>query len=170
MNCGFHNKYSQFLQRIRMVNTFVRFGVMAVAMVLSRFVDTSNPETLMRVRIAYVVSVVLNATIFWYIRTLVRSKHDTTKIYIVRKLLGQENVEETTYFEKEEQVCSQSITGAVSGIAMTLGLMSMKLGLHYGMVMQIIQMPFNVATNPLFQMYILKKHVDHPWDEQTEVY
>ena len=99
-----------------------------------------------------------------------RSKHDTTKIYIVRKLLGQENVEETTYFEKEEQVCSQSITGAVSGIAMTLGLMSMKLGLHYGMVMQIIQMPFNVATNPLFQMYILKKHVDHPWDEQTEVY
>ena len=46
-----------------MVNTFVRFGVMAVAMVLSRFVDTSNPETLMRVRIAYVVSVVLNATV-----------------------------------------------------------------------------------------------------------
>ena len=152
-----------------MVNTFVKFGVMALAMVLSRFVDTSNPDTLFKVRVGYIASILINVIMFWYIRTIVKRKHDDTKIYIVNSMMGQEMVEETTYFEKEEQVCTQSMTGAVSGIIMTPGLMSMKLGLHYGMVMQIIQLPFNIVTNPLFQKHILNKEVDHPWKEQTEV-
>ena len=84
-------------------------------------------------------------------------------------MLGQEMVEETTYFEKEETMCTQTMTGAVSSIAMSLGLMSFKMGLHYGLVMYMIQLPFNIYTNPLFQKYILNKKLDHPWNEPTEL-
>ena len=139
-----------------MVNQFVRIGVSICAMLLARLVDTSSPEKLFKVRVAYVVSV--------------RRKHDDTKIYIVNSMLGQEMVEETTYFEKEEMVCTQSMTGAFTSVLMTLGFMSFKMGLHYGMIMQIIQLPFNIYWSPLFQKHILNANVDHPWKEQTEVY
>lgn len=153
----------------QMVNTFVRVGVSIGAMVLSRLVDTSNPDMLFKVRVAYVICVLLNAGMNYYIRTIIRRKHDDTKIYIVNSMLGQEMVEETTYFEKEEAMCSQSITSAFTGVLMTLGLMSFKMGLHYGMIMQIIQLPFNIYWSPLFQKHILNYELDHPWKEQTEV-
>lgn len=151
------------------MNQFVRIAVMMVSMGLSRLVDTSNPDTLFKVRIAYVFCVLLNTAVFYYIRTVIRRTHDDTKIYIVNRMLGQEMVEETTYFEKEETMCTQTMTGAVSSIAMSLGLMSFKMGLHYGLVMYMIQLPFNIYTNPLFQKYILNKKLDHPWNEQTEL-
>lgn len=153
-----------------MVNTFVRIGVSIGAMILSRFVDTSNPDTLFKARVSYVISVVLNAAMFYYIRTIVRRKHDDTRIYIVNSMMGQEMVEETTYFEKEEMMCTQAITGAFTGVFMTLGFMSFKMGLHYGMIMNIIQLPFNIYWNPLFQKHILDYTLDHPWKEQTELY
>ena len=153
-----------------MVNQFVRIGISICAMLLSRFVDTSSPEKLFKVRVAYVISVILNAGMMYYIRTIVRRKHDDTKIYIVNSMLGQEMVEETTYFEKEEMMCTQGVTGAFTSVLMTLGFMSFKMGLHYGMIMQIIQLPFNIYWNPLFQKHILNANLDHPWKEQTEVY
>ena len=69
-----------------MVNQFVRIGISICAMLLSRFVDTSSPEKLFKVRVAYVISVILNAGMMYYIRTIVRSKHDDTKIYIVNSM------------------------------------------------------------------------------------
>lgn len=151
------------------MSTVLKFGVMIVSMILSRFVDTSNPDILMKVRIGYVITVVVNALMNYYIRTIVRKTHDERKIYIVKSMLGQELVEETTYMEKEETMCTQAMTGALTSVFMTLGLMSMKMGMHYGMVMQIMQLPFNIYTNPLFQKHILHKELDHPWGEQCEV-
>lgn len=151
------------------MSQFFKIGLSIVSMILSRFVDTSNPDILMKVRVGYVVTVILNSMVFYYIRTIVRRKKDMTKIYIVNKMLGQEIVEETTYFEKEETMCTQGITGAFSGVLMSLGFMSFKMGMHYGLVMQIIQLPFNIYLNPLVQKHILHKELDHPWKEQTEV-
>ena len=153
-----------------MVSTVVRIGVSICAMVLSRLFDTTNPDTLLKIRISYVISVLLNSGMFYYIRTIVRRKHDERKIYIVNSMLGQEMVEETTYFEKEEALCTQSITGAFTGVLMTLGFMSFKMGLHYGMLMNIMQLPFNIYWSPLFKKHILGEELDHPWKEQTEPY
>ena len=151
------------------MSTVLKFGVMIITMILSRMVDTSNPDVLMKVRIGYVITVVMNALMNYYIRTIVRKTHDERKIYIVKSMLGQEMVEETTYMEKEETMCTQAMTGALSSVAMTLGLMSYKMGMHYGMIMQIMKFPFDVYTNPLFQKHILHKDLDHPWGETTEV-
>ena len=152
-----------------MVSAVVRFGVSIGAMILSRFVDTSNPDNLNRMRIAYCVAVVLNAAMFYYIKTIVQRKHDDSWIYIVNSMMGQEMVEETTYFEKEEGMCTQAITGSFTGVLMTLGFMSFKMNLHYGLIMYIIQLPFNIYWNPLFQKHVLNYELDHPWKEQTEV-
>ena len=43
------------------MSTVLRFGVMIITMILSRMVDTSNPDVLMKVRIGYVITVVMNA-------------------------------------------------------------------------------------------------------------
>lgn len=104
------------------MNQIVRIVVMIVSMILSRFVDTTNPDTLLKVRIGYVVSVVINAAVFYYIRTIVRRTHDDAKIYIVNSMLGQEVVEETTYFEKEETMCTQATTEHFLGVFMSLGI------------------------------------------------
>lgn len=151
------------------MSTVLKYGVMIITMILSRMVDTSNPDILMKVRIGYVIAVILNALMNYYIRTIVQKTHDERKIYIVKTMLGQEMVEETTYMEKEEAMCTQAMTGALSSVAMTLGLMSYKMGMHYGMIMYIMQMPFTIYTNPLFQKHILHKELDHPWGETTEV-
>ena len=58
------------------MSTVLKFGVMIVSMILSRFVDTSNPDILMKVRIGYVITVVVNALMNYYIRTIVRKTHD----------------------------------------------------------------------------------------------
>ena len=97
------------------MSTVLKYGVMIITMILSRMVDTSNPDILMKVRIGYVITVILNALMNYYIRTIVQKTHDERKIYIVKTMLGQEMVEETTYMEKEEamwarvSICSTSM-------------------------------------------------------------
>lgn len=51
------------------MSTVLKYGVMIITMILSRMVDTSNPDILMKVRIGYVITVILNALMNYYIRT-----------------------------------------------------------------------------------------------------
>lgn len=151
-----------------MGNMFVNIAFMIGTMALSRMVNTSDPNTLFYCRVCYVIEILLEALLFYYIKSKVIAKNDQTKIYFETSILGQEQVKESTYVEHESQICSQSMTGSLTGIFMTLFLMSYKFGMHYGLVMQLIRAPFNLYGNVLVKKHLLNQKVENAWKEKTE--
>ncbi|KAK8792022.1 hypothetical protein WA158_005399 [Blastocystis sp. Blastoise] len=149
------------------------FSVSSIAismgsMVLSRMIDVSDPVRLNIFRGVYVALMLISSAIYFYIKQKVIEKNDTRKIWIEKKMMGVTDCQESTYVQYETEMADKMISSPIQGALMTLGLMSMYMKLHYGLLMQIIQFPYTLYKNPLFKKYILGMDIPKAYGETTE--
>mmetsp|Transcript_18515 Transcript_18515/g.19285 ORF Transcript_18515/g.19285 Transcript_18515/m.19285 type:complete len:249 (-) Transcript_18515:100-846(-) len=144
----------------------LKMMVLPAMFFLQKQIDLKDPNILNNVRIGLITVGIIGLATYFFIKQIIDSKNNNTKIWIPPKQPPQipflsppaepikpEDYTETTYKKHENKL----IMEAIQGIVMSCGiaaLMSFKFNIHMSCLMQAVMVPVGLYDNVLVQKYI----------------
>lgn len=145
-----------------------RMFVILPAMFSSNVINYSDPTIALMLKISFYSLLAITYIVHYFIKPKIEEKRDTRKIFIKQaSFFSAGTVKETTYYDHELEMTNQRMSQCMmNGIMMTV--MARFMGSTTPMLMQTINLAFDLYENKLIKIYLLGQNLEKPWDESTE--